>query len=368
MGLLGPPALTPCCQVCNMENLDPLGIHTGESIVVAPSQTLNDTEYFMLRRTAIKVVQHLGIVGECNIQFALNPESEQVSAAPCVPRPRAHRDSSPVPAELRVGGCEGGAARVPSRAQPPRLLLAVLHHRGERPALPQLCPGQQGHRLPPGLRGCQAGPGHPPARPQVTASPLGARGRPRTSRVPCVQAPDAIPSPPVPRNSVTNSTTANFEPSLDYCVVKIPRWDLSKFLRVSTKIGSSMKSVGEHGGAGGAGRRAWGRAAHGSLRRGGDGHRQELRGGFPEGAEDGGRELRGLRPHRETSLGRGECCGPRGGTAAGSVGGGLRCRPGPPQPRSALGAARSWRPPRTSGSSCWPRRCGPGTPSSGSTS
>lgn len=65
-----------------MENLDPLGIHTGESIVVAPSQTLNDTEYFLLRRTAVKVVQHLGIVGECNIQFALNPESEQVSAAP----------------------------------------------------------------------------------------------------------------------------------------------------------------------------------------------------------------------------------------------------------------------------------------------
>lgn len=78
-----PPLPPPRCQVCNMENLDPLGIHTGESIVVAPSQTLNDTEYFMLRRTAIKVVQHLGIVGECNIQFALNPESEQVLAAPC---------------------------------------------------------------------------------------------------------------------------------------------------------------------------------------------------------------------------------------------------------------------------------------------
>lgn len=71
----------PRYQVCNMENVDPLGIHTGESIVVAPSQTLNDTEYFMLRRTAVKVVQHLGIVGECNIQFALNPESEQVSVA-----------------------------------------------------------------------------------------------------------------------------------------------------------------------------------------------------------------------------------------------------------------------------------------------
>lgn len=62
-----------------MENIDPLGIHTGESIVVAPSQTLNDREYNMLRNTAIKVIRHLGIVGECNIQYALNPESEQVS-------------------------------------------------------------------------------------------------------------------------------------------------------------------------------------------------------------------------------------------------------------------------------------------------
>lgn len=61
-----------------MENIDPLGIHTGESIVVAPSQTLNDHEYNMLRNTAIKVIRHLGIVGECNIQYALNPESDQV--------------------------------------------------------------------------------------------------------------------------------------------------------------------------------------------------------------------------------------------------------------------------------------------------
>lgn len=74
------PCLHSSPQVCNMENLDPLGIHTGESIVVAPSQTLNDREYNMLRHTAIKVVQHLGIVGECNIQYALNPESEQVRA------------------------------------------------------------------------------------------------------------------------------------------------------------------------------------------------------------------------------------------------------------------------------------------------
>ncbi|XP_010767579.1 CAD protein-like, partial [Notothenia coriiceps] len=66
-----------CITVCNMENIDPLGIHTGESIVVAPSQTLNDHEYNMLRKTAIKVIRHLGIVGECNIQYALSPESEQ---------------------------------------------------------------------------------------------------------------------------------------------------------------------------------------------------------------------------------------------------------------------------------------------------
>lgn len=355
-----------------MENLDPLGIHTGESIVVAPSQTLNDTEYFMLRRTAVKVVQHLRIVGECNIQFALNPESEQVSAAPRGSRPPSRplqlqgcaSPSHPGPRRLpslgatgsrRVGGrvlgrapswCRarplGGLCPAPSRrgrqqwlpfpspaARPllaelpshlvpttvcalrvsatlrcrpstgqqgagtrpratgaasctaaltARLLPAVLHHRGERPALPQLGPGQQGHRLPPGLRGCQVGPGHPPAPPQVMA-PLqdGAVLRP-ASRPPGGTAPSADPRP-LPRNSVTNSTTANFEPSLDYCVVKIPRWDLSKFLRVSTKIGSSMKSVGECGVGGQHGRAArWAPcpAAHSPVRRGGHGHREEL--------------------------------------------------------------------------------------------
>uniref|UniRef100_A0A665WHW1 Multifunctional protein CAD n=1 Tax=Echeneis naucrates TaxID=173247 RepID=A0A665WHW1_ECHNA len=149
-----------CVTVCNMENIDPLGIHTGESIVVAPSQTLNDHEYNMLRNTAIKVIRHLGIVGECNIQYALSPESEQVNA-------RLSRSSA-----------------LASKAT-----------------------------------------GYPLA---YVAAKLGL----------------GIPLPQL-KNSVTNSTTANFEPSLDYCVVKVPRWDLSKFLRVSTKIGSSMKSVGE---------------------------------------------------------------------------------------------------------------------------
>ncbi|KAI2652165.1 CAD protein [Labeo rohita] len=154
-----------CVTVCNMENVDPLGIHTGESIVVAPSQTLNDYEYNMLRNTAIKVIRHLGIVGECNIQYALNPESEQYYI-------------------IEVNARLSRSSALASKAT-----------------------------------------GYPLA---YVAAKLGL----------------GIPLPKL-KNSVTNSTTANFEPSLDYCVVKVPRWDLSKFLRVSTTIGSSMKSVGE---------------------------------------------------------------------------------------------------------------------------
>ncbi|KAF1376915.1 hypothetical protein PFLUV_G00216440 [Perca fluviatilis] len=154
-----------CVTVCNMENIDPLGIHTGESIVVAPSQTLNDHEYNMLRNTAIKVIRHLGIVGECNIQYALNPESEQYYI-------------------IEVNARLSRSSALASKAT-----------------------------------------GYPLA---YVAAKLGL----------------GIPLPLL-KNSVTNSTTANFEPSLDYCVVKVPRWDLSKFLRVSTTIGSSMKSVGE---------------------------------------------------------------------------------------------------------------------------
>uniref|UniRef100_A0A286XC64 Multifunctional protein CAD n=1 Tax=Cavia porcellus TaxID=10141 RepID=A0A286XC64_CAVPO len=153
-----------CVTVCNMENLDPLGIHTGESIVVAPSQTLNDKEYQFLRQTAIKVTQHLGIVGECNVQYALNPESEQYYI-------------------IEVNARLSRSSALASKAT-----------------------------------------GYPLA---YVAAKLAL----------------GIPLPEL-RNSVTGGTAA-FEPSLDYCVVKIPRWDLSKFLRVSTKIGSCMKSVGE---------------------------------------------------------------------------------------------------------------------------
>lgn len=154
-----------CITVCNMENVDPLGIHTGESIVVAPSQTLSNREYNMLRTTALNVIRHFGIVGECNIQYALNPHSEQFYI-------------------IEVNARLSRSSALASKAT-----------------------------------------GYPLA---YVAAKLALN----------------IPLPEI-KNSVTGVTTACFEPSLDYCVVKIPRWDLSKFTRVSKNIGSSMKSVGE---------------------------------------------------------------------------------------------------------------------------
>ncbi|XP_068154549.1 multifunctional protein r [Drosophila tropicalis] len=154
-----------CITVCNMENFDPLGIHTGESIVVAPSQTLSDREYQMLRSTALKVIRHFGVVGECNIQYALCPDSEQYYI-------------------IEVNARLSRSSALASKAT-----------------------------------------GYPLAYVAAKLS-LG------------------LPLPDI-KNSVTGNTTACFEPSLDYCVVKIPRWDLAKFVRVSKNIGSSMKSVGE---------------------------------------------------------------------------------------------------------------------------
>jgi len=154
-----------CITVCNMENFDPLGIHTGDSIVVAPSQTLTNREYFMLRRTALKVVRHLGIVGECNIQYALHPESERY----CIIEVNARLSRSSALASKATGY---PLAYVATKISLGKNLVEI-------------------------------------------------------------------------RNSVTKTTTACFEPSLDYCVVKMPRWDLKKFKRVSNKLGSSMLSVGE---------------------------------------------------------------------------------------------------------------------------
>ncbi|XP_041700635.1 carbamoyl-phosphate synthase [ammonia], mitochondrial [Coregonus clupeaformis] len=154
-----------CVTVCNMENFDPLGIHTGDSIVVAPSQTLSNEEYHMLRETAIKVVRHLGIVGECNIQYALHPGSLEY----CIIEVNARLSRSSALASKATG-------------YPLAFVAAKLA--------------------------------------------LG------------------IPLPEI-KNTVSEKTTACFEPSLDYIVTKIPRWDLDRFQGMSREIGSSMKSVGE---------------------------------------------------------------------------------------------------------------------------
>jgi carbamoyl-phosphate synthase large subunit len=154
-----------CITICNMENLDPMGIHTGESIVVAPSQTLTNAEYFTLREIAIRVIRHLGIVGECNIQYAFDPRSE---------------DYRVIEVNARLSRSSALASK--ATGYPIAFVAAKLAFGA---ALPDL------------------------------------------------------------RNSVTRSTTACFEPALDYIVLKFPRWDLNKFKVVSRVIGSEMKSVGE---------------------------------------------------------------------------------------------------------------------------
>ena len=154
-----------CITVCNMENVDPMGIHTGESIVVAPSQTLSNREYHRLRQIAIKVVRQIGIVGECNIQYALDPRSE---------------DYRVIEVNARLSRSSALASK--ATGYPLALIAAKL------------------------------GIGY-----SLTDLP----------------------------NAITGVTKACFEPALDYLVVKIPRWDLQKFRRVSTRIGSGMKSVGE---------------------------------------------------------------------------------------------------------------------------
>ncbi|MCD6333494.1 MAG: carbamoyl-phosphate synthase (glutamine-hydrolyzing) large subunit [Bacteroidales bacterium] len=154
-----------CITVCNMENFDPLGIHTGESIVVAPSQTLTNAEYHKLRTLSIRIIRHLGIVGECNVQYALDPGSEQYRV-------------------IEVNARLSRSSALASKATGYPLAFVAA----------KLGLGYGLHQL---------------------------------------------------KNSVTQTTTACFEPALDYIVCKIPRWDLDKFEGVSHEIGSSMKSVGE---------------------------------------------------------------------------------------------------------------------------
>jgi carbamoyl-phosphate synthase large subunit len=154
-----------CITVCNMENFDPLGIHTGESIVVAPSQTLTNSEYHKLRELSIRIIRHIGIVGECNVQYALDPESEDYRV-------------------IEVNARLSRSSALASKATGYPLAFVAA----------KLGLGYGLHEL---------------------------------------------------KNSVTKTTTACFEPALDYIVCKIPRWDLNKFEGVSHLIGSSMKSVGE---------------------------------------------------------------------------------------------------------------------------
>jgi len=154
-----------CITVCNMENFDPLGIHTGESVVVAPSQTLTNAEYHKLRALAIKIIRHIGIVGECNVQYALDPQSE---------------DYRVIEVNARLSRSSALASK--ATGYPLAFVAAKL---GLGYGLFDL------------------------------------------------------------KNSVTQTTSAFFEPALDYVVCKIPRWDLSKFHGVSHRLGSSMKSVGE---------------------------------------------------------------------------------------------------------------------------
>ena len=154
-----------CITVCNMENFDPLGIHTGESIVVAPSQTLTNSEYHKLRELSIKIIRHVGIIGECNVQYALDPNSEDYRV-------------------IEVNARLSRSSALASKATGYPLAFVAA----------KLALGYGLHQL---------------------------------------------------KNSVTKSTTACFEPALDYIVCKIPRWDLNKFQGVAHEIGSSMKSVGE---------------------------------------------------------------------------------------------------------------------------
>ena len=154
-----------CITVCNMENFDPLGIHTGESIVIAPSQTLTNSEYHKLRELSIKIVRHIGIVGECNVQYAFDPQSE---------------DYRVIEVNARLSRSSALASK--ATGYPLAFVAAKL---GMGYGLFEL------------------------------------------------------------KNSVTKTTSAFFEPALDYVVCKIPRWDLSKFRGVDKELGSSMKSVGE---------------------------------------------------------------------------------------------------------------------------
>lgn len=195
-----------CITVCNMENMDPLGIHTGESIVVAPSQTLTNEEYHGLRKASIDIVRSLGIVGECNVQFALNP------------RPKLSPESR--------GGERGAPARAPGLNEVKEAVGAGYRSTGPHQDItPDYYVIEVNARLSRSSALASKATGYPLAH---IAAKL-ALGYNLTEL----------------QNKVTGVTQACFEPALDYVVVKMPRWDLDKFKGADQKLGSSMKSVGE---------------------------------------------------------------------------------------------------------------------------
>lgn len=180
--------------VCNMENLDPLGIHTGDSIVVAPSQTLNNEEYHRLREASIKIVQSLGIIGECNVQFALNP------------RPKA----PPAQISSRFTRQNPTGSDATQKLEPAELDYYVIEVNARLSRSSALASKATGYPL------------------AYVAAKL-ALGRSLLEI----------------ENKITKVTQSFFEPALDYIAVKMPRWDLEKFKGAEEKIGSAMKSVGE---------------------------------------------------------------------------------------------------------------------------
>lgn len=207
-----------CITVCNMENMDPLGIHTGDSIVVAPSQTLTNDEYHGLRKAAIDIVRSLGIVGECNVQFALNPNPIQ-------------RGVVAGENKQRRGGSRGAPARAPGLNEVREAVGAGYREAGPHQEQSQLetTPDfyviEVNARLSRSSALASKATGYPLA---YIAAKL-ALGYNLTKL----------------ENKVTGVTQACFEPALDYIVVKIPRWDLDKFKGADIRLGSSMKSVGE---------------------------------------------------------------------------------------------------------------------------
>jgi len=202
-----------CITVCNMENVDPMGIHTGESIVVAPSQTLNNFEYHKLREISIQVIRHLQIVGECNIQFALNPKPTPINPKSEYRNPKQYQKPNDQNSK-RFENLDFENSNL-FRASDLEFRNLNLDYRII----------EVNARLSRSSALASKATGYPLA---YIASKL-ALGYSLTEL----------------KNSVTKKTIACFEPALDYIVVKIPRWDLGKFLKSQAEIGSYMQSVGE---------------------------------------------------------------------------------------------------------------------------